>query len=227
LFAQQERQYCQSQIEWIESKYQPSQIVVKVWNGRYSEYQLSEVKEAPLPPGYVWIRALITKAPVLDLAVDSIPLDPVTANRQPKSASAQDSDDDSDDGQRLQVQSEDFSEIVECMRLEFNEPESFQFREAFEAGREQAHVNTAFDEGYKYGAAEAEANWELEHQLAGPYSSHSEVDSMLSEREAEWSAEEETRSNGSNERGAEDNEEEEYWRDAQWDENGEPIYERG
>ena len=101
-----------------------------------------------------------------------------------KSALAQESDDDSDDGRILQVQHEDLSEIVECKQIEFNEPESFQFREASEAGREQAHEDTAFDEGYKYGEAEAAANWELEHQIAEPYSSESEGDSVISEREA-------------------------------------------
>ena len=59
-----------------------------------------------------------------------------------------------------------------------------------------------------------------------PYCSASETDSEISEREAERRAEEETRSGGSNERGAA-NSEEEDWRDTQWDENGEPIYERG
>ena len=62
--------------------------------------------------------------------------------------------------------------------------------------------------------------------MAGPYSSASDADNMLSESEPEWRAEEETRSGGSNERGAA-NIEEEDWRDTQWDENGEPIYERG
>ena len=56
--------------------------------------------------------------------------------------------------------------------------------EKFETGREQAHEDRAFAEGYEYGATEAEANWELEHQIAAPYSLESEVDSVLSEREA-------------------------------------------
>jgi len=115
---------------------------------------------------------------------DSIPIDPVTSNRQPKSALAQDSDDDSEDGRMLQVQSKDLSEIVECKQIEFNEPESFQFREAFEAGRELAHEDRAFDEGYKYGEAEAAENWAREYQIGEPYSSESEGDSVLSEREA-------------------------------------------
>ena len=66
-------------------------------------------------------------------------------------------------------------------------------------------------------------DWEIEREMAEPYSSASDADSILSEREAEWR---ETRSGGSNERGAA-NIEEEDWRDTQWDENGEPIYERG
>ena len=125
-----------------------------------------------------------TGAPILDFEVDSIPLDPVSSNRQSKSASVQESEDGSDDGRMPQVQIEDFSEMVECKQMEFNEPESFQFREAFETGREQAHEDRAFAEGYEYGATEAEANWELEHQIAAPYSLESEVDSVLSEREA-------------------------------------------
>ena len=110
--------------------------------------------------------------------------------------------------------------------MEIKEPESLQFREAFEAGREQAHEEISFCEGYRHGASEAVENWAVERDMAGPYSSASDVDSMLSQREAEWRAEKETRGGGSNERGAE-NSEEEDWRDTQWDENGEPIYERG
>lgn len=105
-------------------------------------------------------------------------------NEIPRQQDERDSDDDSDDGRRLQVHREDSSEIMECKRMEFNEPESFQFREAFEAGREQAHEDRAFDEGYTYGTKEAEANWELEHQIAEPYSSESDGDSVISEREA-------------------------------------------
>ena len=51
-------------------------------------------------------------------------------------------------------------------------------------GRELAHVNTAFDEGYKYDEAEAAENWKHEYQIGEPYSSESEGDSVLSEREA-------------------------------------------
>ena len=105
-------------------------------------------------------------------------------NEPPSQKDERDSDDDSDDGRILQVQHEDLSEIVECKQIEFNEPESFQFREAFEAGRELAHENTAFAEGYKYGEAEAEENWKHEYQIGEPYSSESEGDSVLSEREA-------------------------------------------
>ena len=127
----------------------------------------------------------------------------MAANRQPKSASVQDNDDDSDDGRMWQVQSEDFSEIGECKRLEFNEPENLQFRDAFEAGRAQAHEDIAFHEGYQHGESEAAANWEIERAMAGAYGSACVTDSMLSEREAEWSAEEERRSNGGSEREAE------------------------
>ena len=65
--------------------------------------------------------------------------------------------------------------------------------------------------------------------MAGSHSSACVTDSILDEREAEWSAEdetrssggnerteEETRSGGSNERGAENGEEED-WRAAQWE----------
>jgi len=105
-------------------------------------------------------------------------------NEPPSQKDERDSDDDSDDGRILQVQHEDLSEIVECKQIEFNEPESFQFREAFEAGRELAHEDKAFAEGYKYGEAEAEENWKHEYQIGEPYSSESEGDSVLSEREA-------------------------------------------
>ena len=148
------------------------------------------------------------------------------------------SDEESDDDEQQRAPESDWS--MECCRVEIKEPESFQFRDAFEAGREQAHEDIAFQEGYQYGASEAAANWEIEREMAGPYSSACVTDSMLSEREAEWSteeetrsgdnnereaewrAEEETRSHGSNERGAENSEED--WRDTQWDENGEIIY---
>ena len=60
-----------------------------------------------------------------------------------------------------------------------------------------------------------------------------DTDSVFDEIEAEWCAEEETRSGGSKAwqaedetRGAEDSEEED-WRITQWEENDEPIYERG
>ena len=70
--------------------------------------------------------------------------------------------------------------------------------------------------------------------MAESYSSACVTDSMLDEREAEWSAEEETRSSGGNEREAEwrteeetrsggsnergaENGEEEDWRTAQWE----------
>ena len=103
----------------------------------------------------------------------------------PRSAAAQESDDDSDDGRMQRAPESDWSiEIMECKQMEFNEPEGLQFREAFEAGREQAHEDKAFAEGYEYGATEAAANWELEHQIAEPYSSESDGDSVISEREA-------------------------------------------
>ena len=116
---------------------------------------------------------------------DSLPQEmPARVSEMLRQKDERDSDDDSDDGRILQVQHEDLSEIVECKQIEFNEPESFQFREAFEAGRELAHENTAFNEGYKYGEAEAAENWKHEYQIGEPYSSESEGDSVLSEREA-------------------------------------------
>jgi len=116
---------------------------------------------------------------------DSLPQEmPARVSEMLRQKDERDSDDDSDDGRILQVQHEDLSEIVECKQIEFNEPESFQFREAFEAGRELAHENTAFAEGYKYGEAEAAENWKHEYQIGEPYSSESEGDSVLSEREA-------------------------------------------
>ena len=123
---------------------------------------------------------------------------------------------------------------MECCRVEISEPESLQFRDAFEEGRAQAHADIAFQEGYQHGEKEAEANWEIEREMAESYSSACVTDSMLDEREAVWSAEEETRSSGGNEREAEwrteeetrsgggnergaENGEEEDWRTAQWE----------
>ena len=123
---------------------------------------------------------------------------------------------------------------MECCRVETSEPESLQFRDAFEEGRAQAHADIAFQEGYQHGEKEATANWEIEREMAGSHSSACVTDSMLdereaersaedetrssggNEREAEWRTEEETRSGGSNERGAENGEEED-WRAGQWE----------
>ena len=67
-------------------------------------------------------------------------------------AAAQDSDGESDDGWLRRAPGSD--EIMECNRVEFNVTESLQFRKEFEAGREQAHEDTAYAEGYGYGAEE-------------------------------------------------------------------------
>ena len=106
-------------------------------------------------------------------------------------AAVQDSDGESDDGWLRRAPGSD--EIMECNRVEFNVTESLQFRKEFEAGREQAHEDTAYAEGYGYGAEEAAANWEIENQMAEPYSSESEADGVLSEREAESSVADEWR----------------------------------
>ena len=68
-------------------------------------------------------------------------------------AAVQDSDGESDDGWLRRAPGSD--EIMECNRVEFNVTESLQFRKEFEAGREQAHEDTAYAEGYGYGAEEA------------------------------------------------------------------------
>ena len=139
----------------------------------------------------------------------------------PRSAAAQESDDDSDDGRMQRAPESDWSiEIMECKQMEFNEPEGLQFREAFEAGREQAHEDRAFAEGYEYGATEAEANWELEHQIAAPYSSESEADSVLSEREAAHSEADSVLS----EREVAHSESEEG-RDSRWHDDDDPVSE--
>ena len=107
---------------------------------------------------------------------------------------------------------------MECKQMEFNEPEGLQFREAFEAGREQAHEDRAFAEGYEFGATEAEANWELEHQIAAPYSSESEADSVLSEREAAHSEADSVLSEREVARS-----ESEEGRDSRWHDDDDPV----
>ena len=91
-------------------------------------------------------------------------------------AAAQDSDGESDDGWLRRAPGSD--EIMECNRVEFNEPESLQFRDTFEASRAQAHEEIAFQEGYQHGASEAVVNWGIEREMAEPYSSASDADSV-------------------------------------------------
>ena len=156
----------------------------------------------------------------------------VRVSEMPRQKDERDSDDDSDDDDQQRAPEPDWN--MECCRVEISEPESLQFRDAFEEGRAQAHSDIAFQEGYQHGEKEAAANWEIEREMAGSHSSACVTDSMLDEREAERSAEdetrssggnereaegrteEETRSGGSNERGAENGEEED-WRTAQWE----------
>ena len=151
----------------------------------------------------------------------------VRVSEIPRQKDERDSDDDSDDDDQQRAPEPDWN--MECCRVEISEPESLQFREAFEEGRAQAHADIAFQEGYQHGEKEAATNWTIEREMAGSHSSACVTDSMLDEREAEWSAEEETRSSGgnerteeetrsggSNERGAENGEEED-WRTAQWE----------
>jgi len=153
-------------------------------------------------------------------------------NTRSRDASKISNDDDSDDDD--QQRAPELDRNMECCRVEISEPESLQFRDAFEEGRAQAHADIAFQEGYQHGEKEAAANWEIEREMAESYSSACVTDSMLDEREAVWSAEEETRSSGGNEREAEwrteeetrsggsnergaENGEEEDWRTAQWE----------
>eukprot|EP00802_Teleaulax_amphioxeia_P002800 Tamp_02803.p4 GENE.Tamp_02803~~Tamp_02803.p4 ORF type:complete len:308 (+),score=69.02 Tamp_02803:998-1921(+) len=156
----------------------------------------------------------------------------VRVSEIPRQKDERDSDDDSDDDDQQRAPEPDWN--MECCRVEISEPESLQFRDAFEEGRAQAHADIAFQEGYQHGEKEAAANWEIEREMAESYSSACVTDSMLDEREAVWSAEEETRSSGGNEREAEwrteeetrsggsnergaENGEEEDWRTAQWE----------
>ena len=156
----------------------------------------------------------------------------VRVSEMPRRKDERDSDDDSDDDDQQRAPEPDWN--MECCRVEISEPESLQFRDAFEEGRAQAHADIAFQEGYQHGEKEAAANWEIEREMAGSHSSACVTDSVLdereaersaedetrssggNEREAEWRTEEETRSGGSNERGAENGEEED-WRTAQWE----------
>ena len=156
----------------------------------------------------------------------------VRVSEIPRQKDERDSDDDSEDDDQQRAPEPDWN--MECCRVEISEPESLQFRDAFEEGRAQAHLDIAFQEGYQHGEKEAAANWEIEREMAGSHSSACVTDSMLdereaersaedetrssggNEREAEWRTEEETRSGGSNERGAENGEEED-WRTAQWE----------
>ena len=156
----------------------------------------------------------------------------VRVSEIPRQKDERDSDDDSEDDDQQRAPEPDWN--MECCRVETSEPESLQFRDAFEEGRAQAHADIAFQEGYQHGEKEAAANWEIEREMAGSHSSACVTDSMLdereaersaedetrssggNEREAEWRTEEETRSGGSNERGAENGEEED-WRAAQWE----------
>ena len=156
----------------------------------------------------------------------------VRVSEMPRQKDERDSNDDSDDDDQQRAPEPDWN--MECCRVEISAPESLQFRDAFEEGRAQAHADIAFQEGYQHGEKEAEANWEIEREMAESYSSACVTDSMLDEREAVWSAEEETRSSGGNEREAEwrteeetrsgggnergaENGEEEDWRTAQWE----------
>jgi len=156
----------------------------------------------------------------------------VRVSEIPRQKDERDSDDDSEDDDQQRAPEPDWN--MECCRVETSEPESLQFRDAFEEGRALAHSDIAFREGYQHGEKEAAANWEIEREMAGSHSSACVTDSMLdereaersaedetrssggNEREAEWRTEEETRSGGSNERGAENGEEED-WRTAQWE----------
>ena len=55
---------------------------------------------------------------------------------------------------------------------------ALQFRDTFEASRAQAHEEIAFQEGYQHGASETVVNWGIEREMAEPYSSASDADSV-------------------------------------------------